>query len=349
MTDEALLSVRDLRTSFRTEAGVVKAVDGVSFEIRRGEVLALVGESGSGKSVTAMSIVGLVPDPGCVESGAVLWKGRDLRRAPARELRAVRGAGIGVIFQDPMSALNPVHTVGRQIAEAVLIHRRGTRRQAMDRAIEVMALVGIPQPRQRAGNYPYEFSGGMRQRVMIAIALANEPELLIADEPTTALDVTIQAQVVSVLHEIRARTGAAILLITHDLGLVAGMADRVAVMYAGRVVERGRAVAVFGQPRHPYTVGLLASRPRVDGDRGERLRPIAGAPPSLGSLPDGCSFHPRCPFARRPDPCERDEPALVDATGLAEGGGGRPDVTHGAACHFASEVAAAGRGGMGHG
>jgi oligopeptide/dipeptide ABC transporter ATP-binding protein len=339
VTDEPLLSVRDLRASFPTDAGVVKAVDGVSFEIRRGEVLALVGESGSGKSVTAMSIVGLVPEPGHVTSGAVLWKGRDLLRSSARELRAVRGAGIGVIFQDPMSALNPVHTVGRQIAEAVLIHRRGSRRQALDRAIEVMATVGIPQPRQRAGSYPYEFSGGMRQRIMIAMALANEPELLIADEPTTALDVTIQAQVVSVLHEIRERTGAAILLITHDLGLVAGMADHVAVMYAGRVVERGAAVDVFGRARHPYTLGLLASLPRVDGARGERLRPIAGAPPSLVSLPGGCSFHPRCPFASLPGPCASAEPLLVAVDGAPD------DAVHGAACHFASEVAAAGFGG----
>ncbi len=334
MTGDPLLSVRGLRTTFPTEAGVVAAVDGVSFEIDRGEVLAVVGESGSGKTVTAMSVVGLVPEPGAVESGEVLWRGRDLLRASRRELGGVRGAEIGVIFQDPTSALNPVHTVGRQIAEAVLIHRRGSRRQAMERAIETMSTVGIPQARQRAASYPYEFSGGMRQRVMIAMAIVNEPALVIADEPTTALDVTIQAQVVAVLHEIRERTGAAILLITHDLGLVAAMADEVLVMYAGRVVERGGAVEVFRRARHPYTLGLLASLPRVDGARDRRLRPIVGNPPSLVAMPAGCSFHPRCPFARVPAPCASVEPVLEGPTGTPGEAG------HGAACHFAPEVAA---------
>jgi len=335
MTESPLLSVRDLRTTFDTEAGVVQAVGGVSFDIRRGEVLAIVGESGSGKSVTAMSIVGLVPDPGRIEAGQVLWKGRDLIGASGRQLRAVRGSEIGVIFQDPMSALNPVHTVGRQIAESILIHRRGTRRQAMERAIEVMTSIGIPQARRRARSYPFEFSGGMRQRVMIAIALANEPDLLIADEPTTALDVTIQAQVVSTLQEIRARTGAAVLLITHDLGLVAAMADQVAVMYAGRMVERGSAEEVFQRPRHPYTVGLLASLPRLDTAGNDRLRPILGSPPSLIDLPSGCAFHPRCPYARTPVPCASEEPPLEGAAAIQD------DAGHRAACHFAPEVAAA--------
>jgi oligopeptide/dipeptide ABC transporter ATP-binding protein len=334
VTGDPLLAVRDLRTTFPTDAGVVTAVDRVSFEIGRGEVLAVVGESGSGKSVTAMSIVGLVPEPGAVQSGEVLWQGRDLLRASRRELRAVRGAEIGVIFQDPTSALNPVHTVGHQIAEAVLIHRRGSRRQAMERAIEMMSIVGIPQARQRAASYPYEFSGGMRQRVMIAMAIVNEPALLIADEPTTALDVTIQAQLVAVLHEIRERTGAAMLLITHDLGLVAGMADEVLVMYAGRVVERGGAVEVFRHARHPYTHGLLASLPRLDGASDQRLRPIVGGPPSLLAVPTGCSFHPRCPFARLPAPCASVEPVLEGRAGTPGGAG------HGAACHFAPEVGA---------
>ncbi|HEV2071520.1 MAG TPA: ABC transporter ATP-binding protein [Acidimicrobiales bacterium] len=328
---ETLLSVRNLRTWFHTDAGVVKAVDGMSFDLRRGEVLAIVGESGSGKSVTAMSLMGLVPDPpGRIESGQVLWKGRDLVGLPEPELRQVRGGEIAVIFQDPMSSLNPVHTVGRQIAEMVRIHRKASRREAMERAIEMMELVGIPQARRRSTSYPHEFSGGMRQRVMIAMALSCEPDLLIADEPTTALDVTIQAQVIEVLQEIKERTGSAILLITHDLGVVAGMADQVLVMYAGKPVEHGSAADVFYRSQHPYTLGLLASLPRVDqGEEGGRLRPIEGNPPSLIHLSAGCSFHPRCPFSRLPAPCGTEEPALrgIDAS------------AHRAACHFAEEVA----------
>ena len=336
---EPLLSVRGLRTWFRVRAGVVKAVDGVSFDIARGEVLAMVGESGSGKSVTALSLVGLVPDPGRIESGHVLWKGRDLVPLAPRELRRIRGVEIGMVFQDPMSALNPVHSVGRQIAEVVRLHTKASKREAMERAVDAMALVGIPQPRQRAGSYPHEFSGGMRQRVVIAMALVCEPDLLIADEPTTALDVTIQAQVIAVLADIQDRTGSAILLITHDLGLVAGMADRVLVMYAGKAVEQGGAADVFYRSRHPYTVGLLASLPRVDEGRSQRLRPITGRPPSLVDLPPGCSFHPRCPFARLPAPCSTEEPAIERRT----------DVAHGAACHFAEEVAAGPSAGCGGG
>jgi len=332
--DAPLLSVRDLRTWFPVPAGAVKAVDGVSFDIDRGEVLGVVGESGSGKSVTALSLIGLVPEPGRIQAGSVRWKGRELVGASRRELQAVRGDEIAMVFQDSMSSLNPVHTVGHQIAEAVRLHAKVSRREALQRAIDAMAVVGIPFPRQRAGSYPHEFSGGMRQRVMIAMALVNEPDLLIADEPTTALDVTIQAQVVSVLSEIRDRTGTAVLLITHDLGLVAGMADRLLVMYAGRVIETGSAAAVFRRPRHPYTLGLLASRPRLDEPRGARLRPIAGSPPSLVAVPAGCPFHPRCPFARLPAPCAGEEPVL-EAWGGADG-----TTVHGAACHFAAEVAA---------
>ncbi len=325
---DVLLSVRDLRTWFHTDAGVVKAVDGVSFDIHRGEVLAIVGESGSGKSVTAMSLLGLVPSPpGRIESGQVLWKGRDLVGLPEHELRQVRGDEIAVVFQDPMSSLNPVHTVGRQIAEMVRLHRKVSRKQAMDRAIEMMELVGIPQARRRAGSYPHEFSGGMRQRVMIAMALSCEPDLLIADEPTTALDVTIQAQVLEVLQETKERTSSAILLITHDLGVVAGMADHVLVMYAGKTVEYGSAADIFYRTRHPYTLGLLASLPRVDEkDASIRLHPIDGTPPSLIHVPPGCSFHPRCPFSR-PERCTTEEPPLAGATG------------HRAACHFAEEMA----------
>ncbi len=331
--DVPMLSVRGLHTSFSTSEGVVRAVDGVSFEIDAGEVVGVVGESGSGKSVLAMSLLGLVARPGRIASGQVLWKGRDLVRASQRELRAIRGREIGVVFQDPMSSLNPVQTVGNQIAEAVRLHGKVSRREAMERAADAMAAVGIPSARRRSTSYPHEFSGGMRQRVMIAMALVNEPDLLIADEPTTALDVTIQAQVMSVLDEIRERTGTAILLITHDLGLVAAMADRLLVMYAGRVVEHGSAADVFRRSRHPYTLGLLASLPRVDQPVRERLRPIAGSPPSLVAVPTGCAFHPRCPYARTPAPCATQEPLLDPRRDAGARAG------HGAACHFTAEIA----------
>ena len=327
-----LLSVCELRTWFYTEAGIVKAVDGLSFDLDRGEVLAIVGESGSGKSVTALSIIGLLPSPpGQIESGQVLWKGRNLTRLRERELRKIRGAEMAMVFQDSMNSLNPVHTVGRQIAEVVRLHRRTSKGGARDRAVEMMELVGIPQASRRAGSYPHEFSGGMRQRVMIAMALSCDPELLIADEPTTALDVTIQAQVLEVLAETRERTGCAVLLITHDLGVVAGMADRVLVMYAGKPVERGLAADVFYRPQHPYTLGLLASLPRVDEGHADRLRTIEGSPPSLINLPSGCSFHPRCPFARCPEPCSVHEPPLA----VSE------QPSHCSACHFSNEVARA--------
>ena len=328
---QALLSVRDLHTSFHTDAGVVKAVDGVSFDLHRNEVLAVVGESGSGKSVTAMSLLGLIPSPPGRVSGQVLWKGRDLIGLPEPEMRKVRGAEIAMVFQDPMSSLNPLHTVGRQIAEMVRLHTTCSKRQAWERAVEMMDLVGIPQARRRAKSYPHEFSGGMRQRVMIGIALACDPDLLIADEPTTALDVTIQAQVLELLQETKERTSSAILLITHDLGIVAGMADQVLVMYAGKAVEQGAARDVFYRSHHPYTLGLLAALPRVDDEAEDhRLRPIEGSPPSLIHVPPGCAFHPRCSF-RRLETCSIERPHLV-SHGDVDGG-------HRAACHFAEEVA----------
>ncbi len=277
---QRLLSVRDLRTSFHTGAGVVRAVDGVSFDLERGQVLAIVGESGSGKSVTATSLLGLIPSPPGRVSGQVLWNGRDLVGLAEPDMRKIRGAEIAMVFQDPMSSLNPLHPVGRQIAEMVRLHSSSSKKQAWERAIEMLDLVGIPQARQRAKSYPHEFSGGMRQRVMVGMALACDPDLLIADEPTTALDVTIQAQVLELLQETKERTRSAILLITHDLGIVAGMADEVLVMYAGKAVERGTVRDIFYGSRHPYTLGLLAALPRVDDeDAGTRLRPIHGTPP----------------------------------------------------------------------
>jgi oligopeptide/dipeptide ABC transporter ATP-binding protein len=326
---ETLLSVRDLRVRFNTDDGVVKAVDGVSFDVQRGEVFAIVGESGSGKSVTAMTLLGLIPNA-IVEGGEALWKGNDLLTAPPEEIRRIRGGEIAVIFQDPLTALNPVHKIGRQIGEMVRIHHNASKKEARERAIELLDLVGIPRAGTRVDSYPHEFSGGMRQRAMIAIAIACEPDLLIADEPTTALDVTVQAQVLDVLMEIKDRINSAIVLITHDLGVVAGGADRVMVMYAGRAAELGTTDEVFYDTRHPYTLGLLASLPRLDDTGVERLVPIKGAPPSLISVPSGCPFHPRCDYARLPDPCAAVVPELV-ATGDGSG--------HASACHFADELA----------
>jgi peptide/nickel transport system ATP-binding protein len=326
---ETLLSVRDLRVRFDTDDGVVNAVDGVSFDVNRGEVFAIVGESGSGKTVTAMSMLGLIPNAR-VESGEAWWKETDLLRADPETLRRIRGGEIAMIFQDPLTSLNPVHRIGRQIGEMVRIHRNASKKEARERAIELLDLVGIPQPERRVDNYPHEFSGGMRQRAMIAMAIACEPDLLIADEPTTALDVTVQAQVLEVLMEIKERINSSIILITHDLGLVAGSADRVMVMYAGRAVELGEIDDVFYDTRHPYTLGLLASLPRVD-DRGtERLVPIKGAPPSLIAVPSGCPFHPRCDYARLPDPCATEVPDILPIDD-------RPG--HSSACHFAAELA----------
>jgi peptide/nickel transport system ATP-binding protein len=342
-----LLSVRDLQVGFATDDGLVRAVDGVSFDILKGEVFAIVGESGSGKSVTAMSLLGLVPPPGAVE-GQVLWKGRDLTSMTQDELRSIRGREIAIIFQDPMTSLNPTHTVGRQIGEVVRVHEGASRKAARQRAVEVLGLVGIPNPGQRVDAYPHELSGGMRQRAMIAMAIALEPDLLIADEPTTALDVTVQAQVLDLLLSILERIDSSIMLITHDLGVVAGTADRVMVMYAGKAAETGTVDDLFYRSHHPYTVGLLASLPRLDAEQSP-LRPIPGQPPSLLNRPPGCPFHPRCPHARLPDPCTTVEPELRPIGPLAEPEealtvlavpeNGEAVRAHQAACHFADEVA----------
>jgi oligopeptide/dipeptide ABC transporter ATP-binding protein len=292
---EPLLAVEDLRTHFFTDDGVVRAVDGVSFEVRAGETLALVGESGSGKSVTALSILRLVPEPpGKIVSGRLRFQGRDLLALAPDGMRRVRGKEISMIFQEPMTSLNPVFTCGEQIAEALRLHERASRREARARAVELLRLVGIPTPEQRAGEYPHQLSGGMRQRVMIAMALACRPSLLIADEPTTALDVTIQAQILDLLGRLQEELGMAVLLITHDLGVVAETAGRVAVMYAGQIVEYGDARATLRRPRHPYTAGLLASLPRL-GARAASLRVIPGQVPDAARLPLACRFHPRCP------------------------------------------------------
>ena len=293
-TTPPLLRVQDLTTTFQIPGGVVKAVDHVSLELRRGETLGLVGESGSGKSMTALSILRLVQAPGETHGGPIAFNGRpDLLELPEREMRKIRGAEIGFIFQEPMTALNPVFTVGDQIAEALLVHGRATRSEAHAKALELLTAVRIHDPARRARDYPHQLSGGMRQRVLIAIALACQPLLLIADEPTTALDVTIQAEILDLLQEMKEKFHLALLLITHDLGVVAGHADRVAVMYAGRIVEEGAMRDIFHSPKHPYTQGLLASIPGAAP--GQRLRAIEGTVPNLAKLPPGCSFEPRCP------------------------------------------------------
>jgi peptide/nickel transport system ATP-binding protein/oligopeptide transport system ATP-binding protein len=300
LPDAPLLEVRDLRVSFRTEEGVLTAVDGLSFSVAAGEVLGLVGESGSGKSVTVMSIMRLIRDPNATIEGSVHYKGRDLMQASDREMREARGSEIAMIFQDPMTSLNPVYRVGWQIAEQIRAHEKVSGREANARAVELLRSVGIPQPERRVDDYPHEFSGGMRQRVMIAMALSCNPDLLIADEPTTALDVTIQAQILDLIRDLRETRGSSVVLITHDLGVVAGIADRVVVMYAGRVVEQGPVEDVFYDAQHPYTWGLLGSIPRLDRVKPRRLTAIRGAPPSLLFPPPGCVFRPRCEHAFEP-------------------------------------------------
>jgi peptide/nickel transport system ATP-binding protein len=292
---ERLLEVRDLAVSFATEEGLVQAVDGVSFELEAGEVLAVVGESGCGKSVTAMTLMGLTRSPNARFEGTAKYKGTELVAASEDELRHIRGAEIAMIFQDPMTSLNPVMKIGAQIVEQIQEHQGVPDAQARERAIEVLEQVGIPRARERIDSYPFEFSGGMRQRVMIALALSCDPSILIADEPTTALDVTIQAQILERMRDLRAQTGAAVILVTHDLGVVADIADRIAVMYAGRIVEQGTLDEIFYDPQHPYTWGLLGSITRVDRERSGRLPAIAGLPPSLADRPEGCHFRPRCP------------------------------------------------------
>jgi len=310
MSSSPLLAVDDLCVSFRTEQGAVKAVDGVSFSLERGEVLGIVGESGSGKSVTNLAYMGLLPrPPAFFPRGSVRFAGRELLGADERSLRKLRGKNIAMIFQDPMAALNPYLTVERQLTEVLELHERLSHRAARTRSIELLARVGIADPERRMRAYPHELSGGMRQRVMIAMALLCGPELLIADEPTTAVDVTVQAQVLELIRELQQDSAMSVILITHDLGVVAGMAHRIAVMYAGRVVESGPAHALFAQPQHPYTQGLLASVPRLDAPRDQALMSIPGAPPDLARLPSGCAFRTRCPRAF--EVCTQREPTTV--------------------------------------
>jgi peptide/nickel transport system ATP-binding protein len=291
-----MLQVRDLHTHFRTMDGVVKAVDGVSFDIGPGASVGIVGESGSGKSVTSLSIMRLIEPPGWIAGGQILFKGRDLVELPDEDMRKVRGDDISMVFQEPMSALNPVYTVGDQVAEVLRVHRKMNRRTAMARTVDLFKMVGIPAPDRRVHEYPHNLSGGMRQRVMIAMALANEPDLLILDEPTTALDVTIQAQILELVKNLRQEVNTAVLLITHDIGVIAEMSDEVIVMYGGKVMERATANQLIKDPKHPYTKGLLASIPSV-GMKGRRLNVIAGAVPNPLNMPPGCPFAPRCPYA----------------------------------------------------
>jgi peptide/nickel transport system ATP-binding protein len=290
-----LLEVKDLRTHFQTDDGIVKAVDGVSFSIEKGQTLGIVGESGSGKSVTCLTIMGLNAKRGTMSSGEAIWKGKNILGAKSSTLREIRGDEISMIFQDPMTSLNPVHSIGRQLVEAVQLHRDVTKRVARARAVELLNAVGIPKAQTRIDDYPHQFSGGMRQRVMIAMALINDPDLLIADEPTTALDVTTQAQILTLMKRLQEDFGSAILIITHDLGVVAEIADEVLVMYAANVVEQAEVHNLFNQPQHPYTWGLMGSLPRLEADV-ERLTQIPGQPPSLLRPPAGCRFHPRCPY-----------------------------------------------------
>ncbi|MGB6165489.1 MAG: ABC transporter ATP-binding protein [Pseudonocardiaceae bacterium] len=339
-TGDVVLAVTDLRVEFRTDEGGVHAVRGVSFQLHRGEVLGIVGESGSGKSATSLAVMGLLPGSARA-SGSVRFSGRSAGRsgthpgdphngiellgASDSELCRVRGQGISMIFQDPMTSLNPVYTVGYQIAEAIRAHHDVSRDAARAQVLELLEAVSIPNPTERVNNYPHELSGGMRQRVVIAIAMANSPEVIIADEPTTALDVTVQAQVLEALHTAKVQAAAAMLLITHDLGVIAGQADRVLVMYAGRVVEAGTVEEIFYTPRMPYTLGLLGSQPRLDV-RTPRLHPISGGPPSAITMPPGCPFAPRCPLAA--PICAAEEPPLA-ATGTSG---------HLSACHFSDQL-----------
>jgi oligopeptide/dipeptide ABC transporter ATP-binding protein len=306
---EPLLEVKDLKVSFRTEDGVVRAVEGVSFTVDQGEVLGIVGESGSGKSVTMMSMLRLINDPNMQVEGEVIYKGRDLMKLHKDEMQEVRGDEIAMIFQDPMTSLNPVYRVGDQIVEAILTHQDVGKPVAKRRAIELLHQVGIPHAEARVDDFPHQFSGGMRQRAMIAMALANNPDILIADEPTTALDVTIQAQIIELIDKLKDEFNSAVILITHDLGVVAEIANEIIVMYAGRVVERAPKRQLFYDPQHPYTWGLLGSIPRLDRPKQERLHSIKGMPPSLINAPEGCRFRPRCPHAF--DKCT-EEPELLN-------------------------------------
>jgi oligopeptide/dipeptide ABC transporter ATP-binding protein len=305
---QPLLEVKDLRTSFFTDAGEVRAVDGVSFAVEPGKLMGLVGESGSGKTASVLSVMRLLPERARVMGGAVLFEGRDLIKLSEPEMRAVRGAKIAMIFQEPMTSLNPVFTIGSQIGEAVRLHQHTARRETLERTIEALRLVGIADPDRRVNDYPHQLSGGIRQRVMIAMALACEPKLLIADEPTTALDVTIQAQILDLIRELQVRLKLAVILVTHDLGVVAQYADDVTILYAARVMEQAPSAELFNNPLNPYTRGLLESIPGADGHRHHRLRAIAGTIPNALHPPSGCRFHPRCPMAI--DECARVDPPL---------------------------------------
>jgi oligopeptide/dipeptide ABC transporter ATP-binding protein len=331
-SSEPVLSIRDLTVEFKTEDGIVHAVTDVNYDLAPGETLGVVGESGSGKSVSVMTMLGLIPQPpGRVVSGEAIFKGKDLMKMSKKQLRKIRGGDAAMIFQDPMTSLNPVLTIGNQLSEAIQTHHPDVSdKAAREHTIKLLELVGVPFADRRYDQYPHEFSGGMRQRAMIAMAIANEPAVLIADEPTTALDVTIQAQIVEVLKTAQRETHAATILITHDLGLIAELADRVVVMYAGRVVELGDVYTIFNSPRHPYTVGLMSSLARLDADQ-EWLEPIPGQPPSLITPPPGCAFHPRCALTQGRARCRTEIPELRQfGTG----------VQHLAACHFAEELAA---------
>jgi oligopeptide transport system ATP-binding protein len=329
MAGEPLLSIRDLAVEFRTEDGIVHAVDGITYDVFPGETLGIVGESGSGKSVSTMALLGLIPQPpGRIVSGTAMFKGTDLLKMNSSELRRFRGDEVAMVFQDPMTSLNPVLKVGFQLGEAIKTHYpKEPNDTVKSRVVDLLRLVGVPNPDVRANQYPHEFSGGMRQRAMIAMSIANSPSLLIADEPTTALDVTIQAQVLEVLKTVQDATHAATILITHDLGIVAEMCERVIVMYAGRIVEAGDVHTIFRAPRHPYTIGLMDSLPKLTEDE-EWLRPIPGSPPSLINRPSGCAFHPRCFLTQGRARCREEVPELH----ASEGAG------HNAACHFSEEL-----------
>ena len=309
---EPLLEVSDLQVHFNTDDGVVRAVDGVSFSIQQGETLGVVGESGSGKSVSSLAVMGLVNRKQADVTGSIIFKGQDLLTLPNDEMRDIRGKQISMIFQDPMTSLHPYYRVGDQISEAILVHEDISKKEASKRAVEMLGLVNIPRPDERARQYPHEFSGGMRQRAMIAMALSLNPDLLIADEPTTALDVTVQAQILGLIDKLKDEFDTAVMIITHDLGVVAEYCDNIQVMYAGRIVESGDTDDIYYQPHHPYTWGLLQSIPRLD-EQEDRLTPIKGLPPSLINLPDGCSFAPRCPY--RFERCDAEDPPLVPTDG----------------------------------
>ncbi len=323
MNEEKILQVDDLKTYFKTDDGTVKAVDGVSFSLKRKESLGIVGESGSGKSVTNLSILRLIPSPpGKIVGGSVTLEGTDILKLPQSKLRTIRGNKISMIFQDPMTSLNPFLKISTQMIETIVLHQGTSKAEARDRSIEMLRMVGIPKPEKRIDNYPHQFSGGMRQRVMIAMALSCNPQVLIADEPTTALDVTIQAQILEIMQELSERLGTSLIMITHDLGVVAGMCDRIAVMYAGRIIEEANTDDLFEEPKHPYTQGLIASVPRLDKKTGQKLSSIPGQPPNLIDLPDCCPFYPRCPHTM--DICKTKYPSEEKSTGSS----GNPRRVH---------------------